>query len=131
MDKEIKRAKIFNYTVAIIFLVIFISIVALLGAWKWSRTFTISKWMDNPNDRYKIVSDMLTKNEIVGMTENEIVNLLGNETEPAPESFKNHRGEFPNESNLTYGLGVDFMDYEWLVITMENGVAVDYIIGTN
>lgn len=131
MDKEIKRAKIFNYTVAVIFLLIFISIAIFLGVWKWSRTFTVSKWMDNPNDRYKIVSNMLSKNEIIGMAENEIIDLLGKETVPAPESFKYPDGEFPNESNLTYGLGVFYMDYEWLVITMENGVAVDYVIGCN
>ena len=131
MDKEIKRAKIFNYTVAIVFLLIFISTITLLGVWKWSRTFTVRKWMDNPNDRHKIVSDMLSENEIIGMTENEIIDLLGKETEFAPERYKNHRREFPNESNLTYGLGVDFMSYEWLVITMEDGIAVDYVIGIN
>lgn len=131
MDREIRRAKIFNYTVAIIFLLIFISIFALLGAWKWNRTFTVSRWMDNPNERYKIVSDMLSENEIIGMTENEIIDLLGNETESAPEKFKHPRGMFPNENNLTYGLGVDYMDYEWLVITMEKGIAVDYVIGCN
>ena len=131
MDKEIRRAKIFNYTVAIIFLLIFISIFTLLCTWKWNRTFTVSKWMDNPNDRYKIVSNMLSKNEIVGMTEKEIIDLLGNETESAPERFKYPRGDFPNENNLTYGLGVDYMDYEWLVITMENGIADDYVIGCN
>lgn len=129
MDKEIKRAKIFNYTVAIIFLVILVSVIALLDAWKWSRTFTVSKWMDNPDDRHKIVSNMLSKNEIVGMTENEIIELLGTETENAPESFKLPRGEFPDESNLTYELGVDYMDDEWLIITIENGVAVRYEIG--
>lgn len=131
MDKEIKRAKIFNYTVAAIFLLIFICIIAFLGMWKWSRTFTVSKWMNNPEDRYKIVSNMLSKHEIVGMTESEIIDLLGNEKESAPERFKYPRGEFPNENNLTYELGVDYMDSEWLVITMENGIAVDYVIGIN
>ncbi|MBE7027623.1 MAG: hypothetical protein E7407_01140 [Ruminococcaceae bacterium] len=131
MDKGIKRAKIFNYTVSLTFLLIIISVFVLICTWKWRHTFTVSKWIDNPNDRHKIVSSMLSKNKIVGLTENEIINLLGAETEPAPESFKNHRGEFLNESNLIYGLGVDFMSYKWLVITIENGVAVNYIIGIN
>jgi len=30
---------------------------------------------------------------------------------------------------LTYYLGVDFMDTAWLIIPMENGVAVDCRIG--
>ena len=131
MDKEIKKAKIFNYTIAIIFLILFISVIILLGVWKWNRTFTVSKWMNNPNDRHKIVSDMLSENEIIGMSENEIIELLGNETKPAPERFKHPRGEFANENNLTYELGVVYMDNEWLVITMENGIAVDYVIGCN
>lgn len=129
MDKEIKRAKIFNYTVAIIFLVIFISIIALLGTWKWSRTFTVGKWMNNPEDRYKIVSNMLSKHEILGMTEKEIIELLGEEYDDAPENFKYPRGEFPDESTRTYYLGVDFMDNNWLIITIENGIAISYEIG--
>jgi len=131
MDKEIRKAKIFNYTFAIIFLLIIISAVTLFGMWKWKRTFTVGKWMDNPNDRHMIVSNMLSKNEIIGMSETEIVDLLGNETKPAPESFKYPNGEFPDENNLTYELGVLYMDNEWLVITMEDGIAVDYVIGAN
>ncbi len=124
-----KRAKIFNYTVAIIFLLIIISVLAVLGMWKRSRTFTVRKWMDNPGARYKIVSNMLSKHEIVGMSENEIILLLGKETENAPERFKFPKGEFCDESTLTYYLGVDFMDDNWLIITIENGVAIDYKIG--
>ena len=129
MDKEIKRAKIFNYTVAIIFLLIFISIAIILGVWKWNRTFTVSKWMNNPEDRYKIVSNMLSKHEIVGMTETEITELLGEEHEKAPESFKYPRGEYLDEKTLTYYLGVDFMDNNWLIIPIENGIAVESRIG--
>jgi len=129
MDKEIKRAKIFNYTVAAIFLLIFICIIAFLGMWKWSRTFTVSKWMNNPEDRYKIVSNMLSKHEIVGMTEYEIIELLGEEHEKAPESFKYPRGEYLDENTLTYYLGVDFMDNNWLIIPIENGVAIESGIG--
>jgi len=129
MDKEIKRAKIFTYTVAVIFLLIFTTIIVFLGMWKWSRTFTVSKWMNNPEDRYKIVSNMLSKHEIVGMTEQEIMKLLGEEYENAPESFKYPRGEYPDENTLTYYLGVDFMDNNWLIIPIENGIAVESRIG--
>ena len=129
MDKEIKRAKIFNYTVAMIFLLIFITVIVFLGMWKWSRTFTVSKWMNNPEDRYKIVSNMLSKHKIVGMTEYEIIELLGEEHEKAPESFKYPHGEYLDENTLTYYLGVDFMDNNWLIIPLENGIAVEHRIG--
>ncbi len=85
--------------------------------------------MDHPDERYKIVSNMLYKNDIIGMTENEIIDLLGNETENAPESFKYPYGEFPDESTLTYYLGVDFIDCNWLAITMKDAKVVSYEIG--
>ena len=72
---------------------------------------------------------MLSKYEIVGMTEKEITELLGEEYDDAPESFKYPRGEFPDESTLTYYLGVDFMDNNWLIITIEDGKATSYEIG--
>ena len=129
MDKEIKKAKIFNYTVAVIFLLIIISITVFLCVRKQSRTFTVTKWINSPDDRYRIVSDMLSKHEIVGMTETEITGLLGKEYKNAPEGFKRPRGEFPDESTLTYYLGVDFMDDNWLIIPIVNGVAADCQIG--
>ena len=129
MNKEIKRAKMFNYTVAVIFLLIFITVIAFLCMWKWSRKFTVSKWMNNPEDRYKIVSNMLSKHKIIGMTEYEIIELLGEEHEKAPESFKYPRGEYPDENTLTYYLDVDFMDNNWLIIPLENGIAVEHRIG--
>lgn len=128
MDKEIKRAKIFNYTIAIILLVIIIIVATLFGTWKWNRTFTFDKWMSNPDDRYVIVSDMLSKNNIIGMVEGEIISLLGNETTNAPETFKHPNGIFANEKHLTYSLG-GFMDTEYLIIEMKNDIAVGYTIG--
>ena len=129
MDKKIKRAKIFNYAVAVIFLLMFISIETFLSVWKWNRTFTVKKWMENPDDRYKIVSNMLSKYEIVGMTEKEIIELLGEEYENAPESFKQPRGEIPDGNSLMYYLGVDFMNDNWLIITIEEGRATSHEIG--
>lgn len=128
MQKDIKRAKVFNYTIAVIFLVIFIFTVILFGIWEWNRTFTFDKWMSNLNDRYVIVSDMLSKNNIVGMVEGEIISLLGNETDNAPETFKHPDGIFSDEKHLTYSLG-GFMDTEYLIIEIENGVAINYTMG--
>ena len=129
MEKQMKRAKIFNYTIATIFFLGFVGIIIFLGAFKWSRTFTVSKWMENPEKRYKIVADMLSTYEFEGMTEQEIIKLLGEETKKAPEEFKYPRGSFPDDSTLAYYLGVDFMDNSWLIIRLQNGVAVGHDIG--
>lgn len=128
MNKEIKRAKVLIYTIAMIILLIFIIVATLLGTWKRNRTFTVSKWMANPDDRYVIVSDMLSKNNIIGMVEGEIISLLGNETANAPETFKHPDGIFADEKHLTYSLG-GFMDTEYLIIEIGNGVAIDYTMG--
>ncbi len=129
MKKAISKEKIFNYTIFFIFLFLFIFFAAVLGTWKFSRTFTADKWLGDINNRYRIVGNMLSKYEIVGMSEKEITDLLGAETENAPERFKYPRGEFINENTLTYYLGVDFMDDNWLIITIKDGKAQSYAIG--
>ena len=127
--KQIPKEKIINYTVLAIILLVVIAIISVLGVWKYNRTFTVHRWMENEESRHLIVNNMLSKYDIVGMTEKEIIELLGEEYEDAPESFKYPRGEFPDESTLTYYLGVDFMDNNWLIITIEDGKATSYEIG--
>lgn len=127
--KQIPKEKIINYTVLAIILIIVIAIISVFGVWKYNRTFTVHRWMENEENRHLIVNNMISKYEIVGMTEKEITELLGEEYDDAPESFKYPRGEFPDESTLTYYLGVDFMDNNWLIITIEDGKATSYAIG--
>ncbi len=127
--KEIPKERITIYAVLTLFLIVFVAIITVLGVWKHNRTFTVHRWMENVENRHHIVNNMLSKHKLVGMTEKEIIELLGEETEHAPESFKYPRGEFPDESTLTYYLGVDFMDNNWLIISIENGKATSYKIG--
>ena len=126
---EIKKAKLVNSIALAIVIIIGITLVSCFGVYRYNRNFTQKKWLTDEDNRYKIVDDMLTENEIVGMRESEIVKLLGAETEHAPTSFKNHKGQYPDEHHLTYFLGVDYMDGEWLVITIEHGIATGYFIG--
>ncbi len=126
---EIKKAKLFNYIVFALVIIILIILVSCFCVYKYNRTFTSEKWLKNEWERHKIVNDMLNKNEIVGMSEREIIRLLGKETENAPTTFKNYRGHYPDENHLTYLLGASYVDGEWLTITIENGIATKYIIG--
>jgi hypothetical protein len=80
-------------------------------------------------NRYKFVSDMLEQNQLVGMTEAEVVQLLGDEDSNDITSFKNSKGFYAPESTLVYWLGVDFMDDNWLVISIDDSVVTDYCIG--
>ena len=130
VPEKIKKMKLINYIVLAVIITVGITLVSSLAIYRYNRNFTQKKWLTNEEERYKIVDDMLTENEIVGMSESEIVKLLGAETEHAPTSFKNHKGQYPDEHHLTYFLGVDYMDGEWLVITIEHGIATGYFIGS-
>jgi predicted RNA-binding protein len=61
-------------------------------------------------------------------TEAEVLCLLGEADENAPTSFKRSRGPYPPESTLVYYLGVELMDDNWLVISLDNGVVCDHHI---
>lgn len=126
---EIKKAKLANSIAFAIVIIIGITLVSCFGIYQYNRNFTQKKWLTNEEERYKIVDNMLTENEIVGISEREIIKLLGEETQNAPISFKNHKGHYADENHLTYFLGVDYMDGEWLVITIEHGIAMGYFIG--
>lgn len=67
-----------------------------------------------------MVDDMLGKYKLVGQTKEEVVELLGNETNT--EYFK-------EVSNFVYYLGDErgliSIDSEWLVITFDNDIAVE------
>ena len=117
------------YSVTAILLILFLTAAVLLMIWKYNHTFTVVKWNNEPSERYKIVSDMLFKNKIIGMTENEIINFLGEETETHPQSFKSPISVYSDENTLIYELGSKYIDYEWLIIKLDNGIVIDYDFG--
>lgn len=127
--KKFNSSKAIVYSVTAILLILFLTAAVLLMVWKYNHTFTVDKWNNEPSERYKIVSDMLSKNKIIGMTENEIINLLGEETEVLPQSFKTSISMDSDENTLIYELGAKYIDYEWLIIKLDNGIAIDYDFG--
>lgn len=127
--EKFNSSKTIVYSVTAILLILFLTVAALLMVWKYNNTFTIDKWNNEPSERYKIVSDMLSKNKIIGMTENEIINLLGEETEIHPQIFKSPILVYSDENTLIYELGAKYIDYEWLIIKLNNGIVIDYDFG--
>ena len=117
------------YSVTAILLILFLTAAVLLMIWKYNHTFTVDKWNNEPSERYKIVYDMLFKNKIIGMTENEIINFLGEETETHPQSFKSPISVYSDENTLIYELGSKYIDYEWLITKLDNGIVIDYDFG--
>ena len=54
---------------------------------------------------------------------------MGEETEVLPQSFKTSISMDSDENTLIYELGAAYIDYEWLIIKLDNGIAIDYDFG--
>ena len=78
--------------------------------------------MEYPGQRAKMAADLFEDYELVGMTENEIISLLGQND--------NECGKFNQDNRFVYYLGEErtIIDSEWLLIDFENGVAKEYSI---
>ncbi len=118
--KQIIRAKRFNYTVFAIFMIIAVLIGISVIRYKIQHEYSPLKWAKNPSDRVEIVNDMLSENELKGMTKAEVIDLLGK------ESDRNSKG---TEDTLIYYLGVErglSSDSEWLKIYFADERVSDY-----
>lgn len=130
MGDQLKWAKMWNRIIVSIFVMMIIVSLSSCGIYKYQHTFTVEKWSNKPENRRKIVNDLLKKHEIVGMTEKEIIFLLGEEEAYAntKTSFKMSRIYFEPKTTLVYYLGVDYMDDMWLIISLDNGIVSSYCI---
>jgi hypothetical protein len=128
MQKEITKAKKWNLIIFGVFVVIFVVLIMIVCMYQYQHSYTRHKWDTDKENRYKIVSDMLEQYQLVGMTEAEVIQLLGNEDSSDKTSFKISKGYYPPESTLVYWLGVDFMDDNWLVISLDDHIVTDYCI---
>ena len=70
---------------------------------------------------------MLGKYQLIGMSESDVIQLLGEE-DSDQTSFKISRKYFPPDSTLVYYLGVDFMDNNWLILSINDGIVTEYCL---
>ena len=130
MARQVRRAVRWNKLA----LAVLAGLVLLLAVWygldRWQHTYTPDKWFSAPSERLDILEDLLRKYDLAGMTEEEVVALLGQEDGPGQTSFKGDRTYYAPEETLVYYLGVDLMDDVWLVISVEDGVVTGYTTGT-
>lgn len=89
-----------------------------------ASAFSTERWLNDPDNRTAIVDDLLENYPLVGMTEQEILDLLGD--------HDNSAGYFVEEDRYVYCLGIErgliAIDCEWLLIDFENGVVADYSV---
>lgn len=77
--------------------------------------FSTEQWVDYPQERVGIVDNLLKKYQLLGITREEVILLLGEETET---------DYFKTENNMVYYLGQErsliSIDSEWLVLEFQN-----------
>lgn len=105
-------------------------VYAVVSAWAvytaakyhYTHTFSQKAWLKTEKRAY-MAEDMMKKYSLEGMTKDEVISLLGEDTES--EYFK-------EKGNLVYWLGWErgfiSIDSEWLVIDFKDGRVSDYYI---
>ncbi len=127
MENEAKRAKVRIIAFSVLIAVLLI-IAAAFCVYRYQHTFSQEKWLSNADGRYMIVADMLEKHPLTGMSEADVIALLGKEDGDGPASFKLSDKNYPPETTLVYCLGVDYMDDMWLIISISDGIVTEYLI---
>ena len=129
MARQARRAVRHNKLALAILAGLVLLLAAGYGLWRCQRTYTPDKWASAPDERLDILGGLLERYDLVGMTEEEVVALLGPEDGPEQTSFKGDRTYYPPEDTLVYYLGVGMMDGVWLVISLEDGVVTGCATG--
>ena len=127
-QKTILRTKRGIIITFLLFACILLTIAVSFCVLKYQHTFSERKWNESRENRYKFVDDMLDKYQLMGMSESDIIQLLGEEDSNDKTSFKISQKYFPAESTLVYWLGTEYMDDEWLIITISDGIVTEYCI---
>ena len=121
---EARKLKRINYTALGIVAALLLAFLAGCLIARERRSFRTEKWISDPENRTRIVDDLLSDYELVGMTEEEIRALLG--------GHDNESGYFLKEDRLVYWLGPErgwiSIDSEWLVLDFADGVVADAFI---
>lgn len=126
-EKEIRKAKRINYVAFGILVAIVLAIIVAGIVYQYKHTFSTAKWLNNPEERTAIVDDLLEKHEFIGMTETEVVGLLGD--------HNNDYGYFNEAGRYVYYMGAErgliSIDSEWLILDFKDGVVADCYITTD
>ena len=110
--REVKKAKRFNYVVFAVFALTAFALCVWVISYKISHAFSVEKWAESPNERTKIVSDLISSGALEGKTRGELEGLLGDDT---------GRISTASDGDLVYRLGPERygIDSEWLIISFE------------
>lgn len=102
-------------------------LVAMLWCEK-EQTFSSERWKNEPEKREQMVRSLLNEYNLVGMSEDDVKALLGEE-DRQQSSFKGDQNYYSPESTLVYFIGNDLLDWRWLVVVFEDGLVEKTFIG--
>ena len=124
-EKEVRRAKrviLVSFCLVLVLLALFLF---WLGRTLYWQSFSSAKWAAHPERRAGMVTDLLDKYPLVGMTEPEILALLGEND--------NDMGYFLQGGRFVYCLGSQrsLIDREWLLLDFQDGVVQHYAIAVD
>lgn len=92
--------------------------------------FTCEKWALYPDKRYLMVEDLLADYVFVGMSEQDVISLLGEETNGSQQSsFKGDHTYYDPEETLVYYIGTDMLEGRWLILSIEEQKVVSISFG--
>lgn len=127
MIREVQKAKIWNYTIFIILSLLLLAITIGYFTYRYQHSFHSDRWLNEPSKRTDMIDDLLQNHEIVGLTETEVLSLLG--------PHDNAQGVFDADDRYVYYLGPErglfSVDSEWLLIDFINGIVSDYSLATD
>lgn len=126
--QDVHRARVRNTAIFSLLLMAFTTAAILWSVSLYQHSYSSAKWHEDVKHRYRIVGDMLEDNHLLGMSEAEVVDLLGEEDCSEARSFKQSRKEFQPESTLIYYLGADILEDQWLIVSLDEETVVDYCI---
>ena len=127
VEREMRKARRINDIAVGMFAAVVLAIIIAGVAYYHTHTFSTSKWLNGPEERTAIVDDLLAKHELVGMTEAEVVALLGGPN--------NDYGYFNADDRYVYYMGPErgliSIDSEWLILDFTDGVVSNSYITTD
>lgn len=108
-------------------LVVLVAAAVLLAGYQNRHSFTPEKWRAEPEHRSRIVDDLLRDHPLLGLSEDEVVTLLG--------EHNNDYGYFNRHDRYVYYMGAErglfAMDSEWLILDFADGVVTGWHITTD
>ena len=111
--------------------VVIFALAILAAKYVEKHTFSSERWKENEDVRKYMITDLLKKHPLVGMSEDEVLSLLGPQAEKGSQqaTFKGDRTYYPPESTLVYYIGQDLLEGRWLVLPIKDGTVEKVVFG--